>query len=103
KHLEAFQTIFHYRVMLGVCPQADTPLQFFHGVDVVHPQGIHVFQQNHVLQFPHQLFTEDLFPCLIDLVGAFLELFHQIGGLQILHFFGGVLEFLGGNHPAHVV
>ena len=62
EHIEALQAVFHYRVMLGVGSQPDAPLQLLHGVDVVHPLGIHVFQQNHPLQLSHQGRAENLLP-----------------------------------------
>ena len=89
--------------MLGVGSQPDAPLQLLHGVDVVHPLGIHVFQQNHPLQLSHQGRAENLLPVLINSFRFLINLVDNVIGFQIFHLGGSKLELIRPQQPSAVV
>ena len=70
----------------AVAPQADAPLQFAHGVDMIHPVFVHHPEHDDPLQLPHQrqavgAFPEGGFPGGIDL---FRQVFHFFNDLIAL-------------------
>ena len=101
EHLAALHAELDDRVALGVGAQVDALFEVVHGVDVVHPLGVDILEQDHALELPHQLGAEHGLPLGVEQVDALpeevLELFGLDGGLFLV---GGVVHLIDGDGPA---
>ncbi len=70
---------------------------------MVHPLPVHVFQQHHPLNLPHDWRGEGLLPLLVQGLGPFHKEFFYKLRLQILCLPGGIFQIPLPGEPARVV
>src|SRR5699024_7637054 len=97
----AFHTELNDRITLSIAAQIDTLLEIFHGVDMIHPLGVYILEQDHTLQFPHELRTKHRFALGLEHVRTLpeevLALFRLYLSLLLI---GRIDHLILGDGPA---
>ena len=88
---------------MGVGLKADVALEVVHGVDVIHPRGVHVTEQDGALHLAESLGGEQLLSLADAVLGAGNEHIRHVLGGEGLQLLLGVGKVLLGAEVAHEV